>query len=502
MASTLPFSYPLDPSGSNPANLVVGEIHTTLNRSIRAVVTNYGAFFGGSMVIKDLATGLNLNTSQWYPAQLYTQPTLQFGSPIYSLIMITDGTVSDNIALTYQAVGGPYSTSQQALVDYINNLDLDSRPVSWPAIINKPDGYTPSPHLQDVGTVYGFEYIVQSLDRLTYAIQVGDAAYNDSLLAYVDAQNTGLSNELAALQAQLTAHITNYLNPHQVTAAQVGAYTKSQSDSNLSSAVATLNTSIGTVQTNLTTHTSNTNNPHQVTAAQVGAMTTAQTNSAIAAASTTLNTSITTVQNNLTSHVQNTSNPHATTAAQVGAYTTTQSDANLASAVSTLNASIATKAAASLPFAYQNNTVTFADIHASGTIYSSNDVWAFNSDERIKRDFKSIADPLSLIMQLGGYFHRYKPEFAQICAVDPEDWYVGVKAQEVEKVLPMIVGLAPFDRDTITGESISGENYLTVQYERLAPLFIEAIKHLSNELGQVKMELEKLQRLSDTDGAI
>jgi uncharacterized FlaG/YvyC family protein len=550
MASTLPFSYPLDPSGSNPANLVVGEIHTTLNRSIRAVVTNYGAFFGGSMVIKDLATGLNLNTSQWYPAQLYTQPTLQFGSPIYSLIMITDGTVSDNIALTYQAVGGPYSTSQQALVDYINNLDLDSRPVSWPAIINKPDGYTPSPHLQDVGTVYGFEYIVQSLDRLTYAIQVGDAAYNDSLLAYVDAQNTGLSNELAALQAQLTAHINNISNPHQVTAAQVGAYTKSQSDSNLSSAVATLNTSIGTVQTNLTTHinnisnphevtaaqvgayttaqsdsnlnaavttlntsistvqtnltshTSNTNNPHQVTAAQVGAMTTAQTNSAIAAASTTLNTSITTVQNNLTSHVQNTSNPHATTAAQVGAYTTTQSDANLASAVSTLNASIATKAAASLPFAYQNNTVTFADIHASGTIYSSNDVWAFNSDERIKRDFKSIADPLSLIMQLGGYFHRYKPEFAQICAVDPEDWYVGVKAQEVEKVLPMIVGLAPFDRDTITGESISGENYLTVQYERLAPLFIEAIKHLSNELGQVKMELEKLQRLSDTDGAI
>ena len=539
MAATLPFSYPLDPSGINPANLVVGEIHTTLNRTIRAVVTNYGAFFGSSMVIKDLATGVNLNSSQWYPAQLYTQPTLQYGAPIYSLIMITDPVVSDNIALTYQALGGAFSTSQQALVDYINNLDLDSRPASWPDIINKPDAFTPSPHLHDVGTIYGFEYIVQALDNLTYAIQVGDAAYNDSLLAYVDAQNGNLASELAALQAQLTAHVTNLSNPHQTTAAQVGAYTTAQSDSNLNAAVSTLNTSIttvsnnltshvnntsnphnttaaqvgayttaqsdsnlnaatttlntsiATVQTNLTSHTSNVSNPHQTTAAQVGAMTTAQTNSAISASAATLNTSITTVSNNLTSHTSNTNNPHATTAAQVGAYTTAQSDSILQTNVTNLQNNINAKANANLPFAYLNSTVTFADIHATGTIYSANDVWAFNSDERIKRDFKSIPDPLSLVMQLGGYFHRYKPEFADVCDVDPEEWYVGVKAQEVEKVLPMIVGLAPFDRDKITGESISGQNYLTVQYERIVPLLIEAVKHLSNELGQVKLELAK-----------
>ena len=542
MAATLPFSYPLDPTGINPANLVVGEIHTTLNRTTRAVVTNYGAFFGSSMVIKDLATGVNLTSSQWYPAQLYTQPTLQYGAPIYSLIMITDATVSDNIALTYQALGGPYSTSQSALVDYINNLDLDSRPASWPDIINKPDAFTPSPHLHDVGTIYGFEYIVQALDNLTYAIQVGDAAYNDSLLAYVDAQNSNLSAQLSALQAQLTAHINNVSNPHQVTAAQVGAYTKAQSDSNLnaattslntsiaqvqtnlnahtantnnphsttaaqvgayttaqsdsnlSSAVTTLNTAIGTVQTNLTSHTSNVSNPHQTTAAQVGAMTTAQTNSAIAASAATLNTSISTVSNNLASHVANTSNPHQTTAAQLGVYTTAQSDSIMAANVNNLQANINTKAAASLPFAYLNNTVTFADIHATGTIYSNNDVWAFNSDERIKRDFQSIPDPISLVMQLGGYFHRYKPEFAEVCDVDAEEWYVGVKAQEVEKVLPMIVGLAPFDRDPVTGESISGENYLTVKYEKIVPLLIEAIKHLSNDLGQVKMEFAKLER--------
>jgi hypothetical protein len=543
MASTNPFVYPLDPSGSSPANLVVGEVHQTVNRVTRAVVTNYGAFFQNSMIVTDLATGLTLNSSQWYPAQLYEQPTLMYGQAIYSLIMITDPTVSDNISMTYQALGGPYSTSQQALVDYINNLDLDDRPASWPQIINKPDSFTPSPHLHDVGDIYGFEYIVQSLDRLSYAIQVGDASYNDSILAYVDAQNSNLGAELTSLQAQLTAHIQNYANPHQVTAAQVGAYTIAQTTAAINTASATLNSSITTVQTNLTSHeqnisnphqvtaaqvgaytttqsdanlaavntsltnsigsvsqtltshTSNTNNPHSVTAAQVGAYTIAQTTAAINASAATLNTSITTVQNNLTSHVQNVNNPHNTTAAQVGSYTTAQSDANLNNAVANLNNSIATKAPASASYAYTGvgQTVTFQDVHANGTLYSANDVWAFNSDERLKRDFEVIQDPLEIVGKIAGYLHRYKPEFAKILDVDPEAWYCGVKAQEVEEILPMLVGHAPFDRDEF-GNSISGEWYKTVKYEKLAPLFIECIKALANQNRDQAQQMRRLTK--------
>jgi hypothetical protein len=57
------------------------------------------------------------------------------------------------------------------------------------------------------------------------------------------------------------------------------------------------------------------------------------------------------------------------------------------------------------------------------------------------------------------------------------------------QVLPEAVKPAPFDLiriDENTEISRSGENYQTVQYEKLVPLLIEAIKELNKEVQQLK----------------
>ena len=55
---------------------------------------------------------------------------------------------------------------------------------------------------------------------------------------------------------------------------------------------------------------------------------------------------------------------------------------------------------------------------------------------------------------------------------------LGVSAQEVQRVFPEIVVPAPIN-----------ENYLTVKYEKLIPVLIEAIKELSAEIDAIKRTL-------------
>jgi len=65
---------------------------------------------------------------------------------------------------------------------------------------------------------------------------------------------------------------------------------------------------------------------------------------------------------------------------------------------------------------------------------------------------------------------------------------VGVIAQDVEKVLPEAVKPAPFDILLFENTEISrsGEHYKTVQYEKLVPLLIEAIKDLNQQIQELK----------------
>jgi len=192
--------YPLDPTGQNPNNLVAGEEHALSARPIRCIATKYGGYFANSMVIKDLATNLILNSSQWYPSELYEVPTALYGQPVYALIVITDTTVSNLVSISYQAVGGEFSTSETALINLIDTLELDNRPVTWPNILLKPTDYPPSQHLHNAGDIYGFEYVTHALERIRSTIEFGSAISNDKILRYLDGQ---IANESTDTQNAL-----------------------------------------------------------------------------------------------------------------------------------------------------------------------------------------------------------------------------------------------------------------------------------------------------------
>ncbi|NBP03780.1 MAG: tail fiber domain-containing protein [Proteobacteria bacterium] len=127
----------------------------------------------------------------------------------------------------------------------------------------------------------------------------------------------------------------------------------------------------------------------------------------------------------------------------------------------------------------------------TGEIRATNNVTAYYSDERLKKNIRPIPSALSKLLSLRGVTFNNNKTAEKYGYIDKKE-QVGVIAQEVEKVLPQIVVPAPFDiaQDEDGNEySKSGENYKTVHYDKLVPLLIEAIKELKGEIEELKSKI-------------
>jgi hypothetical protein len=109
----------------------------------------------------------------------------------------------------------------------------------------------------------------------------------------------------------------------------------------------------------------------------------------------------------------------------------------------------------------------------TGEIRATNDITAFYSDDRLKTKLGNIENALEKLTTLSGFY--YEPnQTAQNLGYEVKR-HVGVSAQDVQAVMPEVVKPAPIS-----------DQYLTVQYEKLIPLLIEAIKELKAEVDELK----------------
>ena len=123
-----------------------------------------------------------------------------------------------------------------------------------------------------------------------------------------------------------------------------------------------------------------------------------------------------------------------------------------------------------------NLTFDGSTLTVAGAITASGDITGLTSDKRLK-DFKGTI-PLALekVQKLSGYNFNWNDTAKELDSnVFTDANQVGVSAQEVLEVCPEAVKPAPIDN-----------NYYTVQYEKLVPLLIEAVKELKTELDAHK----------------
>ena len=142
-----------------------------------------------------------------------------------------------------------------------------------------------------------------------------------------------------------------------------------------------------------------------------------------------------------------------------------------------------------------NSNVTVTNtLTVGGDVSASGNVTAYASDRRLKENFKHIESPLEKIQKLNGYTFDWIDGVKEL-GFEPSSQKddIGLIAQEVQEVMPQATAPAPFDQEWDTDVekyvSKSGEDYLTIQYEKLVPLLVEAIKDQQKQIDELNKKL-------------
>ena len=112
-----------------------------------------------------------------------------------------------------------------------------------------------------------------------------------------------------------------------------------------------------------------------------------------------------------------------------------------------------------------NTTIT-------GILSVTDDITAFwTSDERLKDNIEVIEDPLSKVLSISGNTFDWNEKS------NKSGHDVGLIAQEIEEVLPEAV-------------TTRDNGYLAVDYHKVVPLLVEAVKELSGKVDELQQKLQ------------
>lgn len=130
-------------------------------------------------------------------------------------------------------------------------------------------------------------------------------------------------------------------------------------------------------------------------------------------------------------------------------------------------------------------------LYVANEIAATGNITAYYSDQRLKENLKVIPNALDTVKSWTGYTYNANV-VAQSFGYDPEKKEIGLLAQDVQRTTPEAVEQAPFDRHAVKGKSLTGKNYLTLKYDRLVPVLVEAIKEQDVQIQELKAQVQAL----------
>ena len=237
MPNTIAPVYPFDPSGTAVTNKIENEqqILTPANGvDYHLIVPLATPFFEQGLSIsivnldnsvRNLVNGVDYQCTHWF-----ISASRACATPIFGSITIFDRTLAGIIRLNYQTIGGSWTINDAGVAQVLADTLHNPRITAWEEVTNYPATFPPVDHQWDLVDMVGMSDVVTGVNDIRTAL-INKIASDQAL-------NTQLANAMTVIQAggtldQAIAHMASIANPHQTTAAQVGAYTIAEINSML-----------------------------------------------------------------------------------------------------------------------------------------------------------------------------------------------------------------------------------------------------------------------------
>lgn len=217
------FMMPTDYTGELASNRVIGEVHELDNTQFKLVVPLSGFFYTHNLKVYDekmtkLEPGTHYQT-------IYANEEVQMRTPgleVCGALIIKPNVNTKTVSLTYNQVGGPYANYTSAIEAALIALDLDGREIDFANLKGLPEYFTAGAHAEDIGNVFGFEYVKHGIERLRETMERSGTTTNNQVSAL-------LNDLIDSINLMFTEHAQD-AKAHGTTANDVGSYSKIESD--------------------------------------------------------------------------------------------------------------------------------------------------------------------------------------------------------------------------------------------------------------------------------
>ena len=170
---------PFDPTGENPTNLFLNEVHTLTEQNYRDyhyVVPKWAPFYAESIKLKVVLLDgtekpLELGIDYHLTHKFITASTSIAKGDICGSITFLDNELSGVLYIEkYQSLGGLWTATDEELTKIASSAQKNPRTTSWESVSGRPVHFPVVNHEYDLINLKGTNELIDAIDRLSLSV--------------------------------------------------------------------------------------------------------------------------------------------------------------------------------------------------------------------------------------------------------------------------------------------------------------------------------------------